>query len=97
MTRPSLTEQIDRIDFSDAAKRQFLELVNASSTDERGAVVLVAAAALLAQEHPIGTRTEDAALARLGAEFIQLVFTVRDMRQRQSGHPVLQVVGGTDA
>lgn len=97
MTRATLTEQIDSISFTEDAAALYLDLVSASATDEKGAVVLVAAATILASEH-LGARTaDDVALARLGAEFIQMIFAVRNERLQQRRELPLRVVAGTDA
>lgn len=98
MPDQTLVERIDRIEFSDEAGAEFLHLVDRSIETEGGAVVLAAAASLLVREHQ-GPRSSDAELARLGGEFIQLMFAVRDQcaEHRQGRVHGLRVVGGIDA
>lgn len=97
MTYVTLTEQIDAIEFSDDAADLFLKLVDASPTDETGAVVLVAAATMLARQHMALTPQAEHSLVRLGGEFIQLAFRLRDEMLLKAATPSLHVVGGYDA
>jgi len=98
MTRLTLTDQIDSIAWSEEALDLFAVLAGFSASDENGAIVIVAAAAILAREHPETSKASSAALLTLTEEFGDLVFNVRGRltSTRRMPLPKLSVVGGTD-
>lgn len=96
MTHRTLTQQVDDIMFSDAATELFLTLTSFDASDECAAVVLIAAACLLARQHPDSTSRENDALFALGEEFTDLTFEVRRRFSIGLCRPALRVVGGTD-
>lgn len=96
MTHHTLTQQVDQIMFSDAACELFATLTSFDASDECGAVLLIAAASLLARQHPDNTPRENDALFLLGAEFTDLAFEVRKRMNIGICRPVLRVVGGID-
>ncbi|AWD21586.1 hypothetical protein [Fuscovulum blasticum] len=97
MSRPPLSQQLEAIEYGPAAKALFDSLIGVSAADENGAVVLVAAAVLLARQHPGETPKDGAALMGLTEEFGDLVFNVRAEMQGPTGRSAgLRLVGGTD-
>lgn len=96
MSRLTLTEQIDRIDFSDDAAGFFTALSQYDAADEGAAIVLVAAAQLLARQHCDDTPRENDALISLCDEFIDLVFETRARLKIGRCRPGLRIVAGTD-
>ncbi len=94
MTRPTLVQQFDSIEFSDTSVELSNFLGQFAASDEAGAVIIITAAKLMAREHPGATPQSNAALGDLIDEFADLVFEVR--RQiTASLRPALRVVGGT--
>lgn len=98
MSIPTLTEQIDGILWSDEGAAMFTQLSSFSAADEAGAAVVTAAAFILAKESPNPTSAGDARLARLTAEFSDLVFTIREQFLASPGarRSQVRVVGGLD-
>ncbi|WP_121064688.1 hypothetical protein [Chachezhania antarctica] len=97
MTQASLLERIEAIEFSDEAAVQYQDLIATPPSDEEEAVIITAAAVLLARGRPGMTWDDDVALVRLGSEFIELMFAVRNLRRASTGRRGLRIVGGTDA
>lgn len=101
MARKTLVEQIDEIEFSDAAYDLADQLVHYSATDENGLVVLAAAALMIATQYPGSTRASAAGMSMLCNEFAELVIRMHDELEARHGRedasqPLLRVVGGTD-
>ncbi|RWR26820.1 hypothetical protein D2T29_19780 [Sinirhodobacter populi] len=101
MARKTLVEQIDEIQFSDAALDLGKQLSRHSATDEKGCVVLAAAALLIAGQFPGRTRATADGVARLCGEFGELVIRMHSELEAARGRqdapqPPLRVVGGTD-
>lgn len=96
MSHQTLITQLDCIEFSDAAGSLFMTLTSFDASDECAAVVLIAAACLLARQHPDSTPRENDALFSLGEEFTDLIFETRTRLKIGVCRPALRVVGGTD-
>ncbi len=92
----TLVDQINALEWSDDARRMYQGLMQHSASDEAGAVVLVAAAALLAREYPTLQPADRDDLADLVREFGALV---REVRRELSlpRPPYLRLVGGHSA
>ncbi len=98
MSRKTLVEQLDDMEWSEEGVALADKLTRFSATDECGAVVLIAAAVLLAKECPgrFGTPAKD--LDRLAGEFWALIYRMHEeIEERLGSRPFLRVVGGTDS
>ncbi len=96
MTRPTLTQQIDNLHFSDEGGELYGQLSQFSAADELGAIVIVAAAVILWKEHPEETKVDGEALLTLTEEFSDLVFYLRGFKNHGQNSPRMRLVGGTD-
>lgn len=92
----TLVDQINALEWSDDARRMYQGLMRHSASDEAGAVVLVAAAALLAREYPTLQPADQDDLANLIREFRELVLEVR-REMSLPRPPYLRLVGGCPA
>lgn len=99
MTQPTLTEQIEGMDWTDGGQDLMAQLMkNANAGSEVGLATVTAAATLFALEFPGQSFADTAALHARLEEFADLVFAIR------SAFPTLvetalkaQLVGGADA
>ena len=96
MTGLTLCQQIDQIDFSEAATDLFVALSSFEASEESAAVILVAAAQLLARQHCDDTPRENDNLFSLCEEFADLVFETRKRLCVGRCRPALHIVGGRD-
>ncbi|WP_158971951.1 hypothetical protein [Chachezhania sediminis] len=96
MTQTRLLERIETTEFSNEAVAQYQQLIGTPPSNEDEAVVLTAAAVILTRERPGITWDDDVALVRLGSEFIELMFAVRDRRRASTSQRGLRIVGGAD-
>ncbi|MGK7664231.1 MULTISPECIES: hypothetical protein [unclassified Marinovum] len=86
MTVKTLVQEMDAMDWSEDARALCAHLTKHSRHDERGCVVLIAAAVLLARD--------ETALEVLAAEFRDLVAAVQ--RELPQDRLPLRIVGGRD-
>lgn len=95
MTRMTLLEQIDAMDWTEDSFALFAQLVSLSPTDESGVIVLAAAAVMLARQHPSAEalpRVKD-----LAVEFGELVLDAHEvLTNGPGGRPQLRLVGDAD-
>lgn len=97
MSRKTLVEHLDEIQFSQEALDLAHELSRYTATDEKGVVVLTAAALLLAGECPGRFGTPAKELDRLAEEFWALIYRMHaELEESLGSRPLLRVVGGTD-
>ncbi len=97
MAHKTLLEQLDDIQFSDAAHALAEQLSRHSATDEMGVVVLTAATTLIARECPGQTAASIHKMARLSDEFAEIVIRMHiEIHTGLASGPDLRIVGGTD-
>lgn len=98
MSRKTLVEAVDEIDWHPEFVDFISEMLKFSLTDQGGAAVVVAAATLFARDLPSDLKGSGIAIDMAGSEFADLIRALRShIEARPCTVPTtLTVVGGTD-
>lgn len=95
MTRLTLSEQLDALEWTENGHTLFRHLTSFSPAAEGGAVVIAAAALLLAREFPVGI--DDQHLEQIAVEFRDLMFMARAELADAAGPKLSVIEGGSTA
>lgn len=96
MTRATLVDVMDAIDWSPKAVRSINSMLEFTLQDEGGAAVIMAAALIVAREFPAEQRGAGKAIEQIGTEFSELISEASKLIALKKKRPALCVVGGTD-